>query len=81
MDAKSKSKIIVVGGAGFVGNAIYTKCVKMGEDCVSITRSDIDLLCENSIQKLRGVITSDDRVVLPYQRLRQRHMRSIIVRI
>ena len=48
MDAKSKSKIIIVGGAGFVGNAIYTKCVKMGEDCVSITRSDIDSLCKNS---------------------------------
>lgn len=63
-DISSSGKIVVIGGAGFVGNAIGTELRKTQNAVCQLSRKDVDLLSSEAVSTLSSWINDGDVVVV-----------------
>jgi UDP-glucose 4-epimerase len=62
-DINNSGKIVVVGGAGFVGNAIFLELQKSVKKVHQLSRDDVDLLSNKATSHLSNLIDDGDIVV------------------
>jgi len=63
ISAINPSRVVVLGGGGFIGNAIVTRFKKSGIVTETLGRSNIDLLSTKADQKLATFLRPDDTLV------------------
>jgi nucleoside-diphosphate-sugar epimerase len=63
VSAIKPSRVVVLGGGGFIGNAIQSRFEKSSVEVESLGRSNFDLLIPNAEQKLSTFLRSDDVLV------------------
>lgn len=56
-------RVVVIGGAGFVGGAVARYVAASGALVFALTRKDIDLLADDAGTKLTGLLNEGDNVV------------------
>ena len=64
MNEKSKSRIVILGAKGFIGNAIAKKCGDNNFLVVNLSRKDIDLSKPSASKKLGNILQDGDSVVV-----------------
>ena len=57
-------RVVIIGAGGFVGSAIARQLAADGVSVLPLTRKELDLLTDDAAAKLKGVIRSDDSVVM-----------------
>ena len=57
------TRVVVIGGQGFVGESVINKLSQNGVNCVSVGRKQVDLLEPDAKQKLQSLIQDGDVVV------------------
>ena len=57
-----KNKIVVLGSKGFVASET-TKVLKKENEVINVSKEDIDLVSDNSVQKLSNIVNEGDTVV------------------
>ena len=59
----NNSRVIVLGGSGFIGGEIIYQLRSSGIPHLSITRNDIDWLQQDASKKLAAIIKHDDIII------------------
>ena len=62
-NGKKKSRVVVLGATGFIGNAIAKKCLANNLEVIMLSRADIDLENSNAGDKLKKIIKDGDTLV------------------
>jgi len=57
------ARVVVIGAAGFVGNAVATRMEKDGVSVLRVGRKEVDLLAPDAAEKLLRIIKPGDAVV------------------
>jgi len=57
------SRVVVIGAAGFVGNAIAARAERDGAETVRIGRGEVDLLAPGAADRLAGLLKDGDSIV------------------
>ncbi|HIC04984.1 MAG TPA: NAD-dependent epimerase/dehydratase family protein, partial [Nitrospirales bacterium] len=60
----SPSRVVVLGGSGFVGKDLVAHLHELGIETVSLSSTDIDLCQPESVDALRGVLHENDSLVI-----------------
>ncbi|MEM7190859.1 MAG: NAD-dependent epimerase/dehydratase family protein, partial [Pseudomonadota bacterium] len=64
IEPKAPARTVIVGAGGFVGGAIARNLESRGANIARIGRGEVDLLNDGAGDKLAGMLTADDAVVL-----------------
>lgn len=57
------SRVVILGGSGFLGGAIYKRLKKSGFNVVAISSSEIDLTSNDALSKSRDFIKNSDLLI------------------
>jgi nucleoside-diphosphate-sugar epimerase len=57
------SRVVVIGAAGFVGNAIAARAEQAGVETLRLSRRDVDLLASAAADRLAGFLRDGDSIV------------------
>jgi nucleoside-diphosphate-sugar epimerase len=57
------SRVVVIGAAGFVGNALIKRLASLGASVLALGRRDIDLLASDASARLASMLRPDDVLV------------------
>jgi UDP-glucose 4-epimerase len=57
------SRVVVVGGAGFVGGAIAARLARENVPCLPLGRAELDLLAADAAERFRALLVPGDAVV------------------
>ncbi|MEM1160478.1 MAG: NAD(P)-dependent oxidoreductase [Pseudomonadota bacterium] len=63
-EAAAPARTVVVGAGGFVGGAIARNLEARGANVTRLGRGEVDLLSDGAGEKLAGMLTAEDAVVL-----------------
>ena len=58
------SRVVIIGAGGFVGGAIVRQLGSDGVAVVPLTRREVDLLTDDAVAKLKGLLRPGDSVVM-----------------
>lgn len=61
--SQKPSRVVVLGGSGFVGKFLVQELQKQGIDILSLGSTDIDLLKQESAERLQQLLRSEDALV------------------
>ena len=64
MNKKNKSRVVILGAQGFIGNAIAKKCSDNNFLVLNLSRQDIDLSQPSASKKLGNTLQDGDSVVV-----------------
>ena len=56
-------RVVVIGAKGFIGTALSKHLEDLGSTVLQISREDVDLLNEESVKRLKQILTPFDKVV------------------
>ena len=63
-EPRNPDRTVIIGGSGFIGNALIARLKEQGTEVLSLSSRDIDLADPASVEKLAGMLKPEDSLVM-----------------